>query len=323
MLLAKKLVDLAARRIERLMVFMPPRHGKSTLVSHYFPAWYLGQFPNHNVILSSYEAGYAAVWGGRVRDTMAEHGPALWGLTIKSDYRAASDWRLFGRDEQNKNVLGGMRTAGVGTGITGRGGNLIIVDDPIKDAAQANSETYRKSLWDWYQSTLFTRREADAHGRPPVQVVMHTRWHEQDLAGMLLAHEPEKWEVLSLPALCDRPDEDALGRAEGEALWPEQWPREMLIDVKSSLTPYWWGALYQQRPTPAEGNIFKRRWWKFWKPAGVYAPPVIIDLPDDEGQHVAEVVDLPAQFDWQAHSWDLAFKKGEATSFVEIGRAHV
>ncbi len=315
-------VELAARRIKRLMVFMPPRHGKSTFISHYFPAWYLGTFPNHNIILGSYEAGFAAVWGGRVRDTMAEFGPALWGLTVKSDYRAASDWRLTGRGEDGLPVVGGMRTAGVGTGVTGRGANLVIIDDPIKDAQQAHSETYRRGLWDWYQSTLYTRLEPDDQGREPVMVVMHTRWHEKDLAGMLLETEREKWAVLSLPALAEDRGGiiDPLGRRDGEPLWPERWTKELLLGVKGSLSPYWWGALYQQHPAPAEGNIFKRRWWKFWKPAGLDLPAVTIDLPDDEGQYMPEVVDLPGRFDWRAHSWDLTFKKGEATSYV-VGQA--
>lgn len=282
------------------------------MISQYFPAWYLGTFPNHDVILASYEASYAALWGGRARDLMMEFGPDLWGLTVRSNSRAADDWRLQGYDENGMPAVGGMRTAGIGSGITGRGAHLAIIDDPVKDDQQANSPTYRNRAWSWYESTLYSRLEAEPEG---VIVLLMTRWHEDDLAGRIIENSGEDWEILSLPAIAESAD-DALGRQPGEPLWPERWTAERLGSIKQSLTPYWWSALYQQRPAPAEGGIFKRTWWKFWKPAGLDLPPVVVTVPN-EPDYVAELVDLPFRFRRKIQSWDLSFgSTGSKSSYV-------
>ena len=300
---------------DNLIISMPPRHGKSMFISQYFPAWYLGTNPNNELILTSYEAGLAGMFGGRVRDLMVEFGPELWGLTVRSDKRAAGDWLLSGRDAMGVPVVGGMRAAGVGSGVTGRGGNLIIIDDPFKDAQQANSETYRTSVWNWYMSTLFTRREPGAK-----QICVMTRWHEDDLVGRFIERSAEQegvsWVELALPAIAEPGDIDAdpLDRQVGDALWPDRWTTDELEKIRDSMTPYWWGALYQQRPAPAEGNIFKRNWWKFWVPSGTKPesyPPVRLHGTDQS----SEVVELPP-LERRAQSWDLAFKKGEGTSYV-------
>jgi predicted phage terminase large subunit-like protein len=300
---------------DNLIVSMPPRHGKSMFISQYFPAWYLGTHPNHEIILTSYEAGLAGMFGGRCRDLMVEFGPELWGLGVKSDKRATTDWLLSGRDATGSPVVGGMRAAGVGTGVTGRGANLIIIDDPFKDAKQANSELYRQTVWDWYLSTLFTRREPNAK-----QVCVMTRWHEDDLVGRFIERSEEQegvsWVELALPAITEIDDVagDPLSRDVGESLWPERWSSDDLITIKESMTPYWWGALYQQRPAPAEGNIFKRQWWKFWVPNGHDPkdyPPVRL-----HGLEQASIVEELPGLEYRAQSWDLAFKKGEGTSYV-------
>ena len=293
-----------------IIVSMPPRHGKSMFISQYFLGWYLGIFPNNEVILTSYEAGLAGMFGGRVRDLTSEFGPNVWKLDVRADKRAAGDWLLSGRDSAGVPVHGGMRAAGVGSGVTGRGGNLIVIDDPFKDAKQANSETYRNTVWDWYMSTLFTRLEPGAK-----QIVVMTRWHEDDLVGRFLerAEEQEgvRWATLELPALCTDPENDPLGRAEGDALWPERWSREALLKIRATMTPYWWSALYQQKPAPAEGNIFKRQWWRFWQPKGANLQPVRVPGCEE----VAELVELP-DIRERALSWDLSFKKNEDSSFV-------
>lgn len=313
--LNQELIGLAARRTKRLMVFMPPRHGKSTFISQYFPCWYLGTYPNDDVILASYEANFAALWGGRVRDLMMEVGPELWGLTVRSNARASDDWRLQGLGSDGLPVTGGMRTAGIGSGLTGRGGHLIIIDDPVKDDQQAASITYRNRAWEWYQSTLYSRLEAEPDG---VIVLLMTRWHEDDLAGRILANTDEDWKVLSLPAIAEGED-DALGRSEGEALWPERWTEDRLRHIQANLTPYWWSSLYQQRPAPAEGGIFKRTWWKFWKPAGVELPPVTITVPN-EPDHQAEVIELPYRISRRVQSWDLSFGSQGGTSSYVVGQ---
>lgn len=255
-LLNEKLLDLASGKIKRLIVTMPPRHGKSELCSKYFPAWFVGCFRDNQVILCSYEAELAASWGGKVRDLLEEYGKEWFDVAVRQDSRARNDWRVEGRD-------GGMRSAGVGGPITGKGCQLFIIDDPIKNAEEAASKTYRDKTWDWWQSTALTRLEPDAS-----VLVIHTRWHEDDLIGRLLADSKdddgseEKWEVLNLPAIAE--ENDQLGRDLGEALWPERWPKEKLEKRKPKLGSYVWAALYQQRPSPGDGGKFKRDWFLFY-----------------------------------------------------------
>ncbi len=298
---------------DNLIISMPPRHGKSMFISQYFIAWYLGNRPNAQVILTSYEAGLAGLFGGRVRDSIIEFGPELWGLDVRHNKMAATDWELVGRDAMGIPVTGGMRSAGVGTGVTGRGGDLIVIDDPFKDALQANSPNYRGRVWQWYLSTLFPRREPGAK-----QICVMTRWNEDDLVGRLIEEtedqEGERWVTLFLPAIYDDESEpDPLGRELGEALWPERWPLEELERIKATQTPYWWGALYQQRPAPVEGNIFKRAWWKFWAPLDLIEslPPVRLHGLDDPS-----ILEPLPGMEFSAQSWDLAFKKGANTSYV-------
>src|SRR5690348_3861723 len=211
-LLSDALWRVAAGHIRRLMVFMPPRHGKSELVSHYFPAWYLGTRPNRRVILTSYEADFAATWGRKVRDVLAEFGPTLYGVRVRDDSSAANRWDLAEH-------TGGMVTAGVGGPITGRGADVLIIDDPVKNADDALSATMRERVWEWWRSTAYTRLEPSG-----AAVLVMTRWHEDDLAGRLLGEMEqggEHWEVLRLPAIAEEED-DALGRHPGEALWPQR-----------------------------------------------------------------------------------------------------
>lgn len=247
-LLSEYLMDVAAGVIKHLMVFMPPRSGKSTIISQYFPAWYLGKFPDRRVILTSYESSFAAQWGYKARNIVAEHGH-LFNIRVSKDSAAKDSWDLEGH-------AGGMNTAGAGGAITGRGGNLVIIDDIIKNAEEANSKTQRDKVYEWYRSTLYTRLEPDGS-----IVLMMTRWHEDDLAGRLLKEEPEKWTVLSLPAIAE--EDDLLGRQPGQALFPKRFDVPALMDIKKTLGSYWWNALYQQRPTSEEGAIFKKQYFKY------------------------------------------------------------
>ncbi len=249
-LLSQQLWRVAAGHVRRLMVFMPPRHGKSELVSHYFPAWYLGTRPNRRVILTSYEADFAASWGRKVRDVLVAYGPTVYGVRVRADSSAANRWDLA-------DATGGMVTAGVGGPITGRGSHVLIVDDPLKNAEEAQSATMRERIWEWWRSTAYTRLEPNG-----AAVLVMTRWHEDDLAGRLLAEMAgggEQWEVLSLPAIAEEVD-DVLGRQPGEALWPERYDRRELARIRANVGAAWWAALYQQHPSPTSGGTFQRSW---------------------------------------------------------------
>lgn len=243
---------MAAGRCRRLIVSKPPRHGKSELVSRAFPAWFVGTFPWKRVILASYEADFAARWGRKARDLLEQHGP-IFGVSVRQDSRAAHEWDVAGD-------AGGMSTAGVGGPITGKGADVLIVDDPVKNAEEAASPTYREKAWDWWTSTAYTRLEPGA-----AAIVVMTRWHEDDLVGRLLAEQAaggERWDVVELPAIAG--ENDALGRAPGEALWPERYPLERLLEIQRAVGPYVWSALYQQRPSPPGGLLFKREWFRHY-----------------------------------------------------------
>ena len=227
---------LAGRAPRLLLVEAPPRHGKSEFISRHLPAWYLGRFPARRVLLASYEAQFARSWGRKARALIEQHGRELFGVRLATRQTAAADWQIAGSG-------GGMVTAGAGGALTGRGADLLIVDDPIKNAEQAASQRLRDKLWDWWQSTASTRLEPGG-----CAIVMATRWHEDDLTGRLLRQQSvgQPLRRLSLPALAEAGD--LLGRSPGEALWPERWPREVLLARRQTLDAYWWAALYQQRP---------------------------------------------------------------------------
>jgi hypothetical protein len=250
-LLNRRLLDLAAGKVRRLMVSMPPRHGKSELISRYLPAWYLGTFPDRRVILSSYESDFAASWGRKARELLEQHGLDHFGAKVRSDIAASSRWEIAGHD-------GGMITAGVGGPITGRGANLLIVDDPIKNAEDAASLTLRDKIYEWWRSTAYTRLEPGAS-----VVLIQTRWHQDDLAGRILADadQGEAWEVISLPAIAE--ENDPLGRDPGAALWPERFSEEALDVIRRSVGSYFWAAMYQQTPVPIGGEIFKQEWFRY------------------------------------------------------------
>ncbi|MBS1983803.1 MAG: phage terminase large subunit [Bdellovibrionales bacterium] len=274
-LLDRRVAQGIAKGGARLVISMPPRHGKSWLTSLYSPAWFLSLWPNRNVILASYEATFAATWGRGVRNFLQENASAL-GVELASDSLASDKW--------NTVQGGGMITAGIGGPITGRGGHLIIIDDPVKNWEEASSETTRQNHIDWFNSTLYTRAEPGAS-----IVILMTRWHERDLAGYLLNEHDDDWEEIRLPALAE--DGDALERVPGEALCPERYDVEALSKIRAAIGSRMWEALYQQHPSAEEGNIFKRGWWKFY-------------------------TNLPQRFDQIIQSWDLSFKDTKTADFV-------
>lgn len=266
------LIQIAQRKIHRAILTFPPRHGKSETSSKWFPAWYLGMQPSHRVMLVSYAAEFAATWGRKARDILEEWGPELFNVRVRDDVRARDNWEL----QQKKglggitggaftNSGGGMVTAGIGGPLTGRGADLILIDDPIKNSEEAFSPTYREKTWEWFNSTLMSRKQPGA-----AVILIQTRWHEDDLAGRLISTMEaggEKWTVINFPALAG--DNDVLGRQPGEALWPEFYSREDLLAIQKDRGSYWFSALYQQSPVPAGKSLFKAQFMQRYDSNGL------------------------------------------------------
>jgi predicted phage terminase large subunit-like protein len=281
-----------------LLVSVPPRHGKSTLISQLAPAWYLGMFPDRQVMLTSYEADFAAGWGMRVRDLLAEHGEAHFGVKLDRANRAARRWRLEGSG-------GGMISAGVGGAITGRGAHLLIIDDPVKNAEEATSETIRKRHWEWWLSTARSRLEPGA-----VVLVLMTRWHQGDLGGRMLTESAgggDPVREIRLPALAE--EADPLGRERGAALWPQRYSKAWLQRTRAAIGPYWFSAMYQGRPTPDEGGIFDRRDFRYCEMRGERA---VLQLPNGETQEIDPAYCRKATY------VDLAVSEKETADFTVL-----
>lgn len=232
--------------IRKLAIAMPPRHGKSEMISRYTPAWFVTKYPDFKVLATSYEGDFAASWGRKARELVEAH-PEL-GVKVSSASKAAAMWEISGRK-------GGMNTAGAGGPIVGKGGQLLIIDDPIKNAADAASEIMRERTHAWYRGVFLNRGEPGLPAGGPCIVVLQTRWHEDDLMGRLLREEPDEWFVISLPALAG--DDDPLGRVPGAPLWPERYSFGALDDLRKSSGPYVWAALFQQSPSIEGGGLFR------------------------------------------------------------------
>ncbi len=241
---------------------MPPRHGKSFLLSEHVPAWYLSMYPDRHVILTTYEAKFAAKWGGKVRDIIQEHG-RKYGLGLDPSIQAKDRWSL------DKPFLGGMLTAGMGGPITGEGAGLLIGDDWVKNSAEANSEAWRKEAWDWYNTTFKTRFQKDLSDPSAVQpkmLLLMTRWHDDDPMGRLLQRQQQTgggdMVVIHLPCLAL--ENDPLGRAEGEPLCEQIMSREEALEERKADPPSF-EALFQGNPTPEEGGLFSKSHFRYWR----------------------------------------------------------
>lgn len=227
---------------KRLMVFMPPRHGKSEMTTIHYPAYRLECDPTLRVIVGAYNVTLAKKFSRRTRTIARER------IGLDPERTDVTDWLTT--------AGGGLRAVGVGGGVTGQGGSLIIIDDPVKSREEAESLTYRDKVWEWYTNDLYTRQEPGAS-----IILIMTRWHVDDLAGRILGSERAgDWDVVELPALAL--ENDPLGRPVGAALCPERYTVADLQDRRSTLGTRDFEALYQQHPTPLEGALFKRQWFR-------------------------------------------------------------
>lgn len=274
---------------KRLIVMMPPRHGKSNLAVIKFVPFYLGGHPSARVIIAAHTATLAMRHSLHARNDFAAFAPEVFALSVNPDVSAMYQWDVKDAHRTEGEPPGGVLAAGIGGPITGQGADLAVIDDPVKDREQADSDIQRENIWDWYTSVLRTRLHPNA-----TIILILTRWHEDDLAGRLLRVAGEdaaadQWEVIKLPALAEV--NDPLGRALDEPLWPERYDNDALLQTKASVGPYVWAALYQQRPAPAEGGLLKRSWWKRY-------------------------ADLPGGITEWLQSWDMAFKETKTSDFV-------
>lgn len=285
--------DVAKGLSPRLMILMPPRHGKSELASRMFPAWHLGHYPDHEIIACSYNVSLAMSFSRKVKEVL--HDPAyqsVFATRLHPDFQANEEWGIAG-------TRGGYVAAGVGGGITGKGAHVLLIDDPIKNAEEADSPDVREKLWDWYGSTAYTRLAPGAG-----VLVIQTWWHDDDLAGKLqnaMAADPEadQFEIVKYPAIAEHDeyldaqtdlityvshsidprtydpyDElqaharavaqkvDLTGltflRGKGGALHPQRYDTKKLHAIKKTIPNRFWAALYQQNPVPDDGAYFTK-----------------------------------------------------------------
>ena len=286
--------DVEAQKSPRLIICQPPRSGKSEIVSRRFPAYALGKNPDLQIIATSYSSDLVSRFNRDVQriiddDIYREIFPSttLNGRNVKTDTRAS-----YIRTSDLFEVVGhkgSYRSTGVGGGITGQGADILIIDDPIKDRAEANSPTIREKLWDWYTSTAYTRLSPGGG-----VIVMATRWHTDDLIGRLIQKMQEgsgdDFNVITYPAIAEH---DEPHRKAGEALHPERYDLEQLNAIRQTIGPQDWSALYQQRPVPEGGAVFKIDAFKRWNSTN-----------------------LPPTFDQILGSWDMTFKDSKSSDYV-------
>lgn len=278
-LIAKYLQRIADGEQLDILIEMPPRHGKSMSVTETFPSFYLGKNPNKRVIATAYSDSLAQKFGRMNRNKLNEFGNILFGYELSMEKNAAKNWNIHKH-------TGGMISTGIGGSITGEGADLMIIDDPIKNNEEAQSLTIRNKIWDEWETTLSTRLHDGAS-----VIAIQTRWHEDDFIGRLLERSPRNWVRLRLPAIAEDED-DLIGRDIGEPLAPElgyhvEWAAQKKLEVGSKV----WASLYQQRPSPESGDVFKREWMKYYKT-------------------------LPSDLDKLITSWDMTFKDSSTSDFV-------
>ena len=253
-MLANLLMEIAAGNKDRICVNIPPRHGKSQLVSIYFPAWFLGKFPDKKVLMVSHTTDLAVDFGRKVRNLIDSEAykEIFPTVSLAADNKSAGRW--------NTNMGGEYFACGVGSALAGRGADLLLVDDPHneQDIINGNFEVFEKA-YEWF--TFGARTRLMPGGRV---ALVQTRWHQDDLTGrvtrdMIQNDEADQYEIVEFPAIFNE------GEKTERALWPEWMPLEKLRQTKASMPLFQWNAQYQQNPTAEEASVIKREWWRIWK----------------------------------------------------------
>lgn len=242
-LIISKLEAVERGEIRKLMIFVPPRHGKSEIASINFPAWFFGRNPKKSIIAASYNSDLAISFGRKARNLVgsAEYKNLFPNVSLAEDSKAAGQWIT--------NQGGEYTAVGIGGGTTGRGADIFIIDDPIKDKQEAESPVIQERNIGWYRSVARTRLSPNG-----ARILIQTRWHDKDLAGQILAVEND-WEIIDLSAIAE---EDEEFRKLGEPLWPKRYSLEELLSIKKELGIELWSALYQQSPISEESQVFKK-----------------------------------------------------------------
>lgn len=243
-----KLEAVERGEIRKLMIFVPPRHGKSEIASINFPAWFFGRNPKKSIIAASYNSDLAIGFGRKARNIVGsqEYKNLFPNVSLAEDSKAAGQW--------NTNQGGEYTATGIGGGVTGRGADIFIIDDPVKDKQEAESAIVQERNIGWYRSVARTRLSPQG-----ARILIQTRWHDKDLAGQILATEDD-WEIIDLSAIAEHDEEF---RKAGEALWPSQYSLAELEATKRELGTELWSALYQQKPVSFESQVFKRSTFKY------------------------------------------------------------
>ncbi len=283
-----KLMDVYTGRVKRLVVSCPPRHGKTVTIAQFFASWWLGRRPSDRVIYVTMQERFSRKWGRAARDVFSRFAEAVWGVTCHKRASTA-EWDVL-RDGHPTG--GSMSSIGAQGTITGKGANLVIVDDLIRSRKEAQNQRLMEEIYEWFESAVLTRLEPDA-----AVVVLMTRWVHDDLIGVLKKKQEEgelgeEWVFINLPALAE--EDDPLGRAPGEALWPARYSAETLLKKARDVGSYVWTSLYQGRPTPTSGDIFQAAWFKTYERHGD-----LVTIVDRGTCHVSEfrkfgVADLAA-----------------------------
>lgn len=301
-LIAEQLERVERGEIDRLMLLVPPRHGKSELASKRFPAFFLGRQPHKQFISVSATGDLASDFGREVRNIIGSpEYRSLFDTALAEDSQAKGKWHT---------TEGGIYYAvGIGGSVLGRGADAILIDDPYASMEDAMSEVTRKNVWEWYTGTAYNRLMPGGS-----IVVINHRMHEDDLSGMLLAQQVaggDKWEVVELPAISEKE----------EALWPEAYPIEALHRIRRNTLPRFWSALYQQRPAPEEGDYFKAAWLKTYTTVPPKDQLAIYGASDyavtaDGGDYTVHVV-VGVDPDGHMYLLDLYRKQAASDEWVE------